>query len=98
MADVNVLDLTEATPASSDDFIMFDRSTGEAKSTRFGELNDTILNSKFGDSSPTNGDEMTYNSQTGKWKNTSQLRTLVTAFDALGLSVVNGKLCVTYTI
>lgn len=42
MADINVLDLTEVTPGSNDDLILFDRDTGEAKSTRYGALKNAV--------------------------------------------------------
>ena len=45
MADVNVLDLSEVTPGSGDDLILFDRTTGVAKSTRF----ETLKNAVTGD-------------------------------------------------
>lgn len=76
MADVNVLDLTQATPGSDDSLILFDRNTGEAKSTRYDTLKTSVLTSKFGDSSPTKGQELTYDDVTGKWKNTSEIATL----------------------
>lgn len=42
MADINVLDLTEVTPGSNDDLILFNRDTGEAKSTRYGALKNAV--------------------------------------------------------
>ena len=45
MADVNVLDLSEVTPGSGDNLILFDRTTGVAKSTRF----ETLKNAVTGD-------------------------------------------------
>lgn len=42
MADVNVLDLSEVTPGSGDSLILFDRTTGVAKSTRFDTLKGAV--------------------------------------------------------
>ena len=42
MADVNVLDLSEVTPGSGDSLILFDRTTGVAKSTRFETLKSAV--------------------------------------------------------
>lgn len=42
MADVNVLDLSEVTPGSGDNLILFDRSTGVANSTRFDVLKSEV--------------------------------------------------------
>lgn len=76
MADINVLDLTPTTPGSNDSMILFDRTTGEGKSTRFDTLTSQVLDSKFGDSSPTAGQELSYDATTGKYKNTSQIASL----------------------
>lgn len=44
MADVNVLDLAEVTPsATSDDLILFDRTTGEAKAARYPTIGNATL-------------------------------------------------------
>lgn len=42
MADVNVLDLSEVTPGSGDNLILFDRTTGAATSTRFDTLKSAV--------------------------------------------------------
>ena len=76
MADINVLDLTPTTPGSNDSLILFDRTTGEGKSTRFDTLSGQVLDSKFGDSNPTAGQELSYDATTGKYKNTSQIASL----------------------
>lgn len=76
MADINVLDLTPTTPGSNDSLILFDRTTGEGKSTRFDTLTSQVLDSKFGDSNPTAGQELSYDAATGKYKNTSRIASL----------------------
>lgn len=42
MADIHVLDLTEVTPSSNDNVILFDRDTGSATSTRFDTLKGAV--------------------------------------------------------
>ena len=89
MADINVLDLTPTTPGSNDSLILFDRTTGEGKSTRFDTLSSQVLDSKFGDSSPTAGQELSYDATTGKYKNTSQIASLNEALTNLQDDLTN---------
>ena len=76
MADVNVLDLVNATPGTDDSLILFDRNTGEAKSARYTTLRDEVLNSRFNISSPAADQELTYDATSGKWKNTTKITAL----------------------
>lgn len=46
---------------------------------------------------PADGDVLMYDGTTHKWKNAGNLKTLKQAFDDLGLSVVDGEVCQTYS-
>lgn len=48
-------------------------------------------------SSLTDGDDLEYEASSQKWKNKNTLKALKTNYEALGFSVVSGKLNVTYT-
>lgn len=46
---------------------------------------------------PADGDVIVYDGTAHKWKNAGNLKTLKQAFDDLGLSVVDGEVCQTYS-
>jgi len=59
--------------------------------TNLSEMNDVNL------TNPADGDVLMYDGTTHKWKNAGNLKNLKQAFDDLGLSVVDGEVCQTYS-
>jgi hypothetical protein len=78
-------DTSNNTPAEGTYWTIFVDSYSQLEN-----LTDVVISSK------TAGDVIEYDSTSGKWKNKNTLKSLKTAFDNLGLSVVDGKVCQTY--